>query len=286
MHKVQNPIMKEIYKIYVEDRKESLQSDINQLNLEIKKLDNDLQNTNSKIAAVGIDDIKKQFHHLIKIVPQSGNIIYFKDDKNSSDLIKDGLWCGKTEINSDSIKKMRILVQDLKPCSVGETGLDFFRNLSTLEEQIFAFEEQIKLSIEFNKPLFLHQRDAHDEFIKIIMKYKNDINKAVVHCFTGTQKQLDSYLNLGFYIGLTGWICDERRNVELRKSIKNIPLDKLMIETDSPYLIPRNLDIKPENNRNEPSYLPHIAKEIADIINIDSSKLIDITYKNSISFFS
>ena len=190
------------------------------------------------------------------------------------------------EINSESMKKMRILVKDLKPCSVGETGLDFFRNLSTLEEQIFAFEEQIKLSIEFNKPLFLHQRDAHDEFIKIIMKYKNDINKAVVHCFTGTQKQLDSYLNLGLYIGLTGWICDERRNVELRKSIKNIPLDKLMIETDSPYLIPRNLDIKPENNRNEPSYLPHIAKEIADIINIDSSKLIDITYKNSISFFS
>ena len=190
------------------------------------------------------------------------------------------------EINSESMKKMRILVKDLKPCSVGETGLDFFRNLSTLEEQIFAFEEQIKLSIEFNKPLFLHQRDAHDEFIKIIMKYKNDINKAVVHCFTGTQKQLDSYLNLGFYIGLTGWICDERRNVELRKSIKNIPLDRLMIETDSPYLIPRNLIIKPKNNRNEPSYLPHIAKEIADIINIDLSKLIDITYKNSISFFS
>ena len=190
------------------------------------------------------------------------------------------------EINSESMKKMRILIKDLKPCSVGETGLDFFRNLSTLEEQIFAFEEQIKLSIEFNKPLFLHQRDAHDEFIKIIMKYKNDINKAVVHCFTGTQKQLDTYLNLGFCIGLTGWICDERRNVELRKSIKNIPLDRLMIETDSPYLIPRNLIIKPKNNRNEPSYLPHIAKEIADIINIDLSKLIDITYKNSISFFS
>ena len=191
-----------------------------------------------------------------------------------------------SEINSVSMKKMRILVQDLKPSSIGETGLDFFRNLSTLEEQIFAFEEQIKLSIEFNKPLFLHQRDAHDEFIKIIMKYKNDINKAVVHCFTGTQKQLDTYLNLGFCIGLTGWICDERRNVELRKSIKNIPLDRLMIETDSPYLIPRNLIIKPKNNRNEPSYLPHIAREIADIINIDLSKLIDITYKNSISFFS
>lgn len=190
------------------------------------------------------------------------------------------------EINADSIKKMRGLIEDLKPNSVGETGLDFFRNLSTLEEQTFAFEEQIKLSIEFNKPLFLHQRDAHDEFMKIITKYKNDINKAVVHCFTGTQKQLDSYLNLGFYIGLTGWICDERRNVELRKSLKNIPLNKLMIETDSPYLIPRNLNIKIKNNRNEPSNLPHIAKEIADIINVDKSELIDITFKNSIGFFN
>ena len=190
------------------------------------------------------------------------------------------------EFNTEYLKNLKETIRNYDPHAIGETGLDFFRNLSTYEEQIYAFEEQIKLSIEFNKPLFLHQRDAHDEFIKIIMKYKNDINKAVVHCFTGTQKQLDSYLNLGFYIGLTGWICDERRNVELRKSIKNIPLDKLMIETDSPYLIPRNLDIKPENNRNEPSYLPHIAKEIADIINIDSSKLIDITYKNSINFFS
>ena len=190
------------------------------------------------------------------------------------------------QINDEYLKKLKEAININRPHAIGETGLDFFRNLSSYEEQIFAFEEQIKIAIGLNKPLFLHQRDSHEDFIKILRKYADDINKAVVHCFTGTQKQLDSYLNLGFYIGLTGWICDERRNVELRKSIKNIPLDKLMIETDSPYLIPRNLDIKPENNRNEPSYLPHIAKEIADIINIDSSKLIDITYKNSISFFS
>ena len=190
------------------------------------------------------------------------------------------------EINESSLKKMRTLITELNPHSIGETGLDFFRNLSSFEEQSFAFEEQIKISIEFNKPLFLHQRDAHEDFVKIIKKYKSDIGNAVVHCFTGSQNELDTYLDLGFHIGLTGWVCDERRNVDLRKSLKNIPLDKLMIETDSPYLIPRNLKNKPKNNRNEPSYLPHIAEEIATVIGINRDKLIDTTYNNSMNFFS
>ena len=190
------------------------------------------------------------------------------------------------EFNSSSPSEMKRLIDEYKPHSVGETGLDFFRNISSYEEQLFAFEEQIRIAIETNLPLFLHQRDAHDDFLKIISKYKNDISKAVVHCFTGTQKELDDYLEFGFHIGLTGWICDERRNFDLRKSLKNIPLDKLMIETDCPYLIPRNLNNKPKNNRNEPAYLPHIANEIALLINLDKDKLIDITYKNSINFFS
>jgi len=190
------------------------------------------------------------------------------------------------EFDASSSKLMTELVNNFQPNSIGETGLDFFRNISSYEEQIFAFEEQIKISIQSSKPLFLHQRDAHKDFIKLIKPYKNDIKKAVVHCFTGTQEELDDYLELGFHIGLTGWICDERRNVDLRKSLKNIPIDKLMIETDCPYLIPRNLNNKPKSNRNEPAYLPHIANEIALLMNIDKDKLIDITYKNSINFFS
>ena len=190
------------------------------------------------------------------------------------------------EFDLSSPSEMKRLIEEYKPHSVGETGLDFFRNISSYEEQLFAFEAQIQIAIETNLPLFLHQRDAHDDFLKIISKYKNDISKAVVHCFTGTQKELDDYLEFGFHIGLTGWICDERRNFDLRKSLKNIPLDKLMIETDCPYLIPRNLNSKPKNNRNEPAYLPHIANEIALLINLDKDKLIDITYKNSINFFS
>ena len=189
------------------------------------------------------------------------------------------------EFNLSSSDEMKHLIKKYKPHSVGETGLDFFRNISSYEEQLFAFEEQIKIAIDNNQPLFLHQRDAHADFMKIVKKYKDNIPKAVLHCFTGTQKELDDYLNMGFYIGLTGWICDERRNVDLRKSLINIPIEKLMIETDCPYLIPRNLDDKPKNNRNEPSYLPHIAKEIASLVNIDVNKFVELTYANSINFF-
>ena len=189
------------------------------------------------------------------------------------------------EINDDYLKKLKDEITTNNPHAIGETGLDFFRNLSTYEEQIYAFEEQIKIAIDTNKPLFLHQRDSHDDFIKILRKYSSDISKAVVHCFTGTQEQLDDYLELDFYIGVTGWICDEKRNVELRKTIKNIPLEKLMIETDCPYLIPKNLVEKPKNNRNEPSNLNHIINEIAELMEIDIDILRKQTFVNTINYF-
>ena len=189
------------------------------------------------------------------------------------------------EVNDEYLKKLKEIIRINEPHAIGETGLDFFRNLSTYEEQIFAFEEQIQIAINLNKPLFLHQRDSHDDFIKILKKYSSNINKAVVHCFTGTQEQLDDYLELDCYIGVTGWICDKKRNVELRKTIKNIPLSKLMVETDSPYLIPKDLADKPKNNRNEPSNLNHIVSEIALLMQIDEKILRKQTYKNTINFF-
>tara|TARA_B100001248_G_scaffold218034_1_gene173374 strand:+ start:398 stop:1186 length:789 start_codon:yes stop_codon:yes gene_type:complete len=190
------------------------------------------------------------------------------------------------EINDDYLKKLKDVITTNNPHAIGETGLDFFRNLSTYEQQIYVFEEQIKIAIDTNKPLFLHQRDSHDDFIKILRKYSSDISKAVVHCFTGTQGQLDDYLELDCYIGITGWICDEKRNIELRKAIKNIPLEKLMIETDCPYLIPKNLVEKPKNNRNEPSNLNHIVSEISMLMNIGEDILRRETFKNTKSFFS
>ena len=189
------------------------------------------------------------------------------------------------EINDEYLTKLKEIIHKNEPHAIGETGLDFFRNLSTYEEQIFAFEEQIKISIDTNKPLFLHQRDSHDDFIKILRKYSSDIDKAVVHCFTGTQAQLDDYLELDAYIGLTGWVCDEKRNVDLRKTIKNIPLSRLMVETDCPYLIPKDLPDKPKNNRNEPSYLNHIAREIATLMEVEEEMLRIKSFENTLDFF-
>ena len=190
------------------------------------------------------------------------------------------------EINDEYLKRLKEAIRDNNPHAIGETGLDFYRNLSTYEEQVLAFEEQIKIAIDTNKPLFLHQRNSHEDFIKILRKYSSDITKAVVHCFTGTQEQLNDYLELNCYIGVTGWICDEKRNVELRKTIKNIPLEKLMIETDCPYLIPKNLTNKPKNNRNEPCNLNHIASEIAILMEINENTLRKKTYENAINFFN
>ena len=190
-----------------------------------------------------------------------------------------------TDVSLD-LKNLHVAVlREFQTEEVQELNTDFFRNLSTYEEQIFAFEEQIKISIDTNKPLFLHQRDSHDDFIKILRKYSSDIDKAVVHCFTGTQAQLDDYLELDAYIGLTGWICDEKRNVDLRKTIKNIPLSRLMVETDCPYLIPKDLPDKPKNNRNEPSYLNHIAREIATLMEVEEEMLRIKSFENTLDFF-
>ena len=189
------------------------------------------------------------------------------------------------EINEEYLEKLKEVININNPHAIGETGLDFFRNLSTYEEQIFAFEEQIKIAIDTNKPLFLHQRDSHDDFIKILRKYSSDISKSVVHCFTGTQEQLDDYLELDCYIGVTGWICDAKRNVELRKTIKNIPLERLMIETDCPYLIPKDLPNISKNNRNEPANLNHIAASIAALMGVNEEILKKITFETSLNFF-
>jgi TatD DNase family protein len=144
----------------------------------------------------------------------------------------------------------------------------------------------IEIAKELSLPLYLHQRDAHSDFIRIIKENISNFPKFVVHCFTGTQTELDEYLELGAYIGLTGWICDAKRNIDLRKSIKNIPIEKMMIETDSPYLIPKNLMVKPKKNINEPKYLPHIANEICELTGHELEELKLATRNNAIKFFS
>lgn len=147
--------------------------------------------------------------------------------------------------------------------AVGETGLDYNRDFSPREAQVFAFERQLGLAIACGKPLFLHQRDAHADFITCMDNVRGRIGRAVVHCFTGENDELSDYLDRDFYIGVTGWICDERRGTHLRALVKNIPADRLMVETDAPYLLPRDLKPMPSHRRNEPMYLPHIVAEVA-----------------------
>jgi len=168
------------------------------------------------------------------------------------------------QFQDSQITELNTLLQESKVVAVGETGLDFNRNFSTEKEQLLAFDVQIELAANCQKPLFLHERDAFDRQYKILNKARESLSGAVVHCFTGSQQALEKYLELDFYIGITGWICDERKGVELQKMIHLIPDERLLIETDAPYLTPRTLTGKAKKSKNVPANLPHIARTIAN----------------------
>lgn len=168
--------------------------------------------------------------------------------------------------------------------AVGECGLDYFRNFSPPDVQRSVFEMQLQLAEQCGKPVFLHQRDAHDDFIRILGQHRPRLSRAVVHCFTGDAAELKDYLTLDCHIGITGWICDERRGLHLRECVGLIPADRIMLETDAPYLIPR--DLKPRPHRNEPMYLSHIAAVVAACLHKPVSQLIDETTRNAEAFFA
>ena len=147
--------------------------------------------------------------------------------------------------------------------AVGECGLDYFRDLSPRAVQQKAFHRQLELAAHSGKPVFLHQRDAHADFVAIVREHRAALVGGVAHCFTGSHDELTAYLEMDLFIGITGWICDERRGAHLVALMKEIPADRLLLETDGPYLLPRDLPEKPESRRNEPAYLPHIAATVA-----------------------
>lgn len=188
--------------------------------------------------------------------------------------------------NENTIKELKNLLKKPHVCAVGECGLDYDRDFSPRDIQRKWFEEQVKLAVELDKPLFLHEREAFQDFKNILLKYKSICSKSVVHCFTGKEQELKEYLSLGCYIGITGWICDERRGKHLRSLINSIPIDKLMIETDAPFLIPRNMDNGFKTRRNEPIYLRHILNDIAKCLKKDSDELAKITTQNAKKFFN
>ena len=161
------------------------------------------------------------------------------------------------------IEHLRALARDPLVSCVGEAGLDFNRDFSPRAAQERLFEQQLALAAELGMPVFAHERDAHERFAAILREWRDALPGIVVHCFTGSREALDAYLDLDCHIGVTGWICDERRGYHLLEFIDRVPRDRLMVETDAPYLLPRDLRPKPKSRRNEPSYLPHIVERLA-----------------------
>lgn len=188
-------------------------------------------------------------------------------------------------MDDSSIETIRQLTALPEVKAIGETGLDFNRNYSPQPQQIICFEAQLKLAAELQLPIYLHQRDAHQAFYERIKDYRNNLCDAVIHCFTGNEQELDDYLELDLYIGITGWICDERRGLHLQKLIQKIPANRLLLETDAPYLLPRTLRPKPKKGKNEPCYLPHILETVSRCLDKSKQDIARQTTANANHFF-
>ncbi len=167
-----------------------------------------------------------------------------------------------SELAEQDLPRLRALLREPGVVAAGECGLDYYRNYSPPDQQRLAFSRQLALAAECNLPLFLHQRDAHADFSAALREHSHDL-RGVAHCFTGGESELMTYLELGLYIGITGWICDERRGQPLQALVARIPEGRLLLETDGPYLLPRDLRPRPALRRNEPAFLPHIAATVA-----------------------
>jgi TatD DNase family protein len=191
---------------------------------------------------------------------------------------------GAEGFNGSDIHTLRRLADSHVVKAIGECGLDYNRDFSPKEDQKKCFAAQIQLSQELGLPLFLHHRDALEDFTAILDE-AGELPPAVVHCFTHDREALYAFLDRGFSIGVTGWICDERRGDELRELAKEIPLDRLMIETDAPWLTPRDMRPKPKRGRNEPAFLPHILDRIAGHMGLPVDEVAEHSTSNALKFF-
>ena len=190
-------------------------------------------------------------------------------------------------LDDRTLVALRALMDAPEVVAVGECGLDFNRDFSPRPKQEQAFAAQLVLAAETGLPVFLHERDAHDRFLAILKEHWPHLTGGVVHCFTGSAAALDAYLELGLHVGITGWVCDERRGKGLRGMVGRIPLNRLMIETDAPFLTPR---ITPSGvklpRRNEPSFLPHVAEAVAQCAGQPLSVIAAQTTATARAFFA
>ncbi len=203
------------------------------------------------------------------------------------------LWCTAglhphhaSEFGADTIGQLRELLVQPEVVAVGECGLDFNRDFSPRPAQERCFESHCQLACELDRPLFLHDREAHTRFHDILKAHRPQLKRGgVVHCFTGTAEEVRAYLDLDLHIGITGWICDERRGRHLRTLVRDIPRDRLMLETDAPYLLPRDLEPLPRDRRNEPAFLPHVGRTVAACLGMDVEELARTTTATARAFF-
>ncbi len=183
--------------------------------------------------------------------------------------------------------QLKTLAQHNKVVAIGECGLDFNRNLSTPKEQLHAFEQQLELACELQLPVFLHERDAFEQQLALLSQYRPRLVGGVAHCFTGNLEQMQAYLDLDLYIGVTAWFCDPKRGTELAKALPHLPLNRILLETDSPYLRPKGLanNRKLDKGNNEPAYLPYIAQRLAEIIDVPLASISQYSIENSVNLF-
>jgi TatD DNase family protein len=190
-----------------------------------------------------------------------------------------------SDLDDAAMAELARLVIAPEVVAVGECGLDYFRNFSPRPAQLAAFRRQLDLAVEARKPVFLHERDAHDDFLSMLREFRPRLVGGVAHCFTAGLDEARAYLDLDLYIGITGWICDERRGQHLREVVRYLPTDRMLIETDAPYLLPRDLEPRPRSRRNEPMYLPHVLEAIARARDEDPAQLGMATTRNASALF-
>ncbi|MFN3198950.1 MAG: TatD family hydrolase [Bradymonadia bacterium] len=180
---------------------------------------------------------------------------------------------------------LRTLAARPEVVALGEAGLDYNRDFSPRPVQRHWCAAQLQLATELKMPVFLHSRDAHADMLALVSEHRDGLVDGVVHCFTGTAEEARDWLDLGLHIGITGWICDERRGTHLREVVKTIPLDRLMVETDCPYLMPRTLRPRPKTRRNVPAHLPHVTEILAECMGLPIDEVAQGTTATAERFF-
>lgn len=187
-------------------------------------------------------------------------------------------------VSGDYLDQLRKLATHPRVRAIGECGLDYNRNFSAKNEQLSVFEQQLELAAELQLPVFLHEREAFEDQIRLLRQYRQALVGGVAHCFTGSRAQMEGYLELDLYIGITGWLCDNKRGQALRDAVSGLPLQRLLLETDAPFLSPKTLH--PEVSRNEPAFLPHIGEVLSELMQVPVEQIAAAATCNAQQLFS